>query len=149
MLGKNLFQIGLFSVELTLVSAIVWFRFGMPGPRLLAATFCWLLFALPVQLALGNVLSIQMAYRMTLTRMSRERGSLSNALMSLLIQILVAAVGAGIFFSLSHLGHAEWAAPVFLALAVGGTIGWLRGLSSVDRMANDRREALMDSLVRA
>lgn len=149
MLGKNLLQIGLFCIELTLVGAIVWLRFGMPGHVLIAATSCWLLFALPAQLALGNSLSIKMAYPMTLTRISREPGSLGNALMSLLIQSALAAVGVGIFFFLSRLGYAAWAAPAFLVLAICATIGWLHSLASVDRMVQERREVLIDTLVRA
>ena len=148
MLAKNLMQIGLFCVELVLACSIVFFRFGMPEPQLIAATLCWLLFALPVQLALGNVLSITMAYRMTLTRLSREQGASGNGLLSLLIQFVVFATGVGVFLALSRLGHAKLAAPVFLVLALAGVLLWLRVLSNVDRMAMGRREALIAALVR-
>ena len=148
MLAKNLVQLVLFGIELVMVCAIVWLRFGMPGPQIIVATFCWLLFALPLQLAMGNVLSITMAYRMTLTRMSRQQGAMGNSLVALLIQVLLFAVGAAIFLSLSHLGHAELAAPVFLVMAVGGFLAWLWGLSAVDRLATNRREVLIAALVR-
>ncbi len=149
MLAKNLLHIGLFCVELAFVCAIVWFRFGIPSPTTLAATFCWLLFALPVQLAAGNVLSITMAYRMTLTRMSREQGATGSGLLSLLIQLLVVGVGAGVFLPLAHLGHPELAAPVYLALAACGVFAWLRVLSNVERLALERRETLIGNLARA
>jgi ABC-2 type transport system permease protein len=148
MLGKNLLQTGLFCVELVLVCAIVWFRFGMPEPQIIEATFCWLLFALPVQLALGNVLSIKMAYRMTLTRLSREQGAMGNALVSLLIQLVVFAIGAAVLLPLTRVGHANWAAPIFLALAVCGFLLWLLVLSKVDSMAGRQREVLLAALVR-
>lgn len=148
MLAKNIMQIGLFCLELILACSIVWFRFGMPGPELIAATFCWLLFALPLQLAAGNVLSITMAYRMTLTRLSREQGATGNGFLSLLIQLAILAIGAIVFFALSYLGHAELAAPVFLVLAVGGFLAWFRVLSNVDRMATGRREALIAALAK-
>jgi ABC-2 type transport system permease protein len=149
MLAKNLMHIGLFCVELVFVCAIVWFRFGIPSPVILAATFCWLLFALPVQLAAGNVLSITMAYRMTLTRMSREQGATGSGLLSLLIQLLVVGIGAGVFLPLAHLGHPELAAPVYLALATCGVFAWLRVLSNVERIALERRETLIGNLARA
>ncbi len=148
MLAKNLLQIGLFGIELVLVCSIVWFRFGMPTPLMIATTFCWLLFALPVQLALGNVLSINMAYRMTLTRMSREQGAIGNGLLSLLIQLVLFALGAGVFFSLARFGHPGLASLVFLALAIGGFGAWMLVLTRVDLMANARRETLISTLVR-
>jgi len=149
MLAKNIVQIALFALELALVSAIIVFRFGLPDGEMLAATVCWLLFALPTQLAAGNVLSITMAYRMTLTRMSQEQGSAGNGLLSLLIQLLIFAVGAAIFLPLAHFGHARLAAPVFLLLAIGGVVAWLRVLANADGMAQRRRESLIGSLARA
>ncbi len=148
MLAKNLVQIVLFCLELALVCAIVWLRFGMPARQIIAATFCWLLFALPVQLALGNVFSITMAYRMTLTRMSREQGAMGNGLLSLLVQLVLFAIGAAVYFSLAYTGHQQLAAPVFLVLAGCGILAWFYSLSAVDRLATNRREALTAALVR-
>ena len=149
MLAKNVVHLVLFAVELAIVCTIVVFRFGLPDAQMLAATGCWLLFALPVQLAAGNALSIMMGYRMTLTRMSREQGATGNGLLSLLIQLLVFAIGAGVYFALVHFGEAQLAAPVFLVLAVGGATAWVRGLKNADAMAARRREALIESLARA
>ena len=148
MLAKNIVQLMLFSVELAIVCTIVVFRFGLPDAQMLAATTCWLLFALPTQLAAGNALSITMAYRMTLTRMSREQGATGNGLLSLLIQLVVFAIGAGIFFALLHFGQAQLAGPVFLVLAAGSVTAWLRGLARADGMAARRRDALIESLAR-
>jgi ABC-2 type transport system permease protein len=149
LLAKNLVHLVLFALELLVVCSIMVFRFGIPGTEILAATVCWLLFALPVQLAAGNVLSITMAYRMTLTRMSREQGSAGNGLLSLLIQLLVFGVGVAVYLPLALMGHARLVAPVFLVLAAGGVIAWLRVLSNADRMAAGRKEALIQSLARA
>lgn len=149
MLGKNLVHLALFAAELVVVCSIMVFRFGIPGAEILAATACWLMFALPVQLAAGNVLSITMAYRMTLTRMSREQGSAANGLLSLLMQLLVFGVGVAVYLPLALKGHARLAAPVFLVLAAGGVIAWVRVLSNADRMAARRKEALIQSLARA
>lgn len=149
MLAKNLLQTGLFCLELVLVATIAVFRFGAPPPSLAIATCCWVLFALPANLAAGNVLSITLAYRMTLTRLSREQGSVGNGLLSLLIQLLIFVVGVAVYLPLSLIHHAILAGPVLLLLAAGSVLLWLRGLANVDRMANRRREALMQTLVRA
>ncbi len=148
MLAKNLLQAGLFCLELVLVATIAVFRFGVPPPTLAIATFCWVLFALPANLAAGNILSITLAYRMTLTRLSREQGSVGNGLLSLLIQLLIFVVGIAVYLPLSLIHHAILAGPVLLLLAAGSLAMWLRGLAKVDGMANRRREALMATLVR-
>jgi ABC-2 type transport system permease protein len=149
MLAKNLVQAGLFCAELALVCVIVHFRFGMPGRALVAATFGWLLFALPLQLAAGNVLSIRMAYRMTLTRMSREEGASGNALSSLGIQLVIVGVGAAIFLPLSHYGYSGVSVMVFLGLAVVSAWVWFRIFLKIDTTAAARREALIQALARA
>ncbi|AXC14631.1 hypothetical protein ACPOL_5383 [Acidisarcina polymorpha] len=148
-LAKNILHVGLFGLQLLLVGTMVVFRFGLPAGQLAFATLCWLLFALPANLAAGNILSITMAYRMTLTRMSREQGSVGNGLMSLLIQMAIFAVGVAVYLPLAILGHAGWSIPVLLALAVLAVLFWLRVLGNVDRMVQVRREALMTALVRA
>lgn len=149
MMAKNLFQLGLFLIELAAASSIVLYRFGRPGPELAMTTFCWLLFAVPANLAAGNILSITMAYRMTMTRLSREQGSVGNGLLSLLIQLLTFATGAAIYLPLAFQGYRALAAPILLLLAVGAVFAWLRVLSNIDRIAFARRESLIAALVRA
>jgi ABC-2 type transport system permease protein len=148
MLAKNILQIGLFCLELTLVATIAVFRFGAPPPTLAITTFCWVLFALPANLAAGNFLSIALAYRMTLTRLSREQSSVGNGLMSLLIQLIIFLMGVAVYMPLALTRHAILAAPLLLVLAAGSVLVWLRGLANVDGMANRRREALIGTLVR-
>jgi len=148
MLAKNLLQTCLFCLELALVATIAIFRFGTPSPNLMLATFCWVLFALPANLTAGNILSITMAYRMTLTRLAREQGSVGNGLLSLLVQLLAFAVGVAVYLPLALIHHAALAAPILVALAALSFIVWRRILSNVDFIASSRREALMAALVR-
>jgi ABC-2 type transport system permease protein len=149
MMAKNLVQLGLFCVELGLVCVIVYLRYGIPDATMLVVTFCWLLFALPLQLAAGNLLSIKMAYRMTLTRMSREEGAAGNALTSLGVQLAVVGLGAAVFLPLSHYGYAGAAGGIFLLLAAVSAGVWLRIASKIDSMAAARREELIQTLARA
>jgi ABC-2 type transport system permease protein len=149
MLAKNVVQFLLFLFELAVVVGIVVSRFGLPDAQTLLLTASWLLFALPLQLAAGNLLSINMAYRMTLTRMSREQGAAGNGLLSLLIQLLIVGVGAGVYFSLQYVGRGEMAAWVFLSLAAIAGAVWFRVLARADGMAMRRRDSLIESVVRA
>lgn len=146
MLGKNIVHTVIFLVELALVFGIVAFRAGLPGPEIMAVTFCWLLFAVPAQLAMGNILSITMAYRMNMTRMSREQGAGSNTLLSMLVQLVVFAVGAAVYIPLKMEGHGGLAAVVLLALAGVSIWFWLRTLANAGRMVASRKETLVTTL---
>ena len=148
-LAKNLFHITLFACELILITVVVRFRFGAPSRFMVVATIAYLLFALPAQFAMGDLLSLRMAYRMTLTRMSREPGAVANASLSLLTQIMILAVGTAVFFGLRWWHRPHLAIPVFLLLAMVSTAGWASVLLAADGIAERRREALTATLVRA
>ncbi|GGH13931.1 hypothetical protein [Silvibacterium dinghuense] len=148
LLAKNLVHLGLFFVELILVTAVVVFRFGLPKPEMIELTACWLLFALPTQLAAGNLLSLFMAYRMTLTRMSREQGAAGNGLLSMAIQLAILGVGAAVYALLAVHGHVAAAMLALLAIAAIGWAFWFQVAKKVDGIALHRREALISQLVR-
>jgi ABC-2 type transport system permease protein len=149
LLAKNLFYGGLFCAEFALVFLLVIIRTGMPHWPILTATFGWLIFVLPAQLSAGNILSLTMPYRMTLTRMSREQGAVGNGLVSMLIQLIFAGVGALVYLPLARNGHAILAGPVFLLLAIGSIFFWQRILSNADVLAGTRRENLIESIAKA
>jgi len=68
--------------------------------------------------------------------------------MSLLVQLGFLAVGAAVF-GLSWYLDTQWlAVPIFLVLAVGGVYVWMRVLGNVDAMANERRDALIATLMK-
>jgi ABC-2 type transport system permease protein len=148
MLAKNLVHLALFALELALVCAVVYWR-ARPSLTMLAVTLAWLLFAVPAQLATANVLSITMAYRMTLTRLSREQGAAGSVLLSLLIQLAVLAVGAAIYLPLHSFGEAKWAPVILLMPAAGSIFAWLQTLDRADGMAEARREKLISVLAKA
>jgi ABC-2 type transport system permease protein len=149
MLGKNIVHTLIFVVELVLVSIIVAYRAGMPSAEILAVTLAWLLFAVPAQLAMGNVLSITMAYRMNMARMAREPGSLGNSLLSLVVQGLVFGVGAAVYVPLNASGHSGLAVPVLLALAVGSFWLWQWTLARAAGMVASQKESLVATLYKA
>ena len=147
-LAKNLFHAFLFLVDAVLVCIVSSLRMGWPTPASLAVAWAWLFFALPVHLAAGNLVSLNMPYRMNLGKMTRQRGSQGSALVSMLIQVAVLGIGAGIFTLCSYLGHAWLAVPIFLLLAAAATFAWMRVLANVDRIASLRRETLIATLAR-
>lgn len=146
LLAKNIVHTMIFLVELVLVCVIVRFRAGLPGLQIVILTFCWLLFAVPAQLAIGNVLSITMPYRLNMTRMSREQGAAANGLISLLVELFVFAVGAVVYVLLRSTGHPDLVAPVFLVLALGSVILWLGVLAKSASLFQSRQETLISTL---
>jgi ABC-2 type transport system permease protein len=147
-LAKNLFHFLLFWLDALLVGILTTLRLGWPQSVTVAATAAWVLFALPCCLAVGNIFSLRMPFRIHPGRMTRQRGSQANALSSMLLMLVVMAVGA-VVFGLCWLFHTPWmAVPVFLALAGAAVFAWLRGLGSVDRLANQRRDSLLATLMK-
>jgi len=115
---------------------------------LIATTAAWVLFALPMNLAAGNVLSLIMPYRVNLGRISRQRGSQASALVSMLIQAFVIGCGLGILELCTYLDKRWLAAPCLLVLAGVALVGWLRVLGNADSLANRNRDNLIGTLAK-
>jgi ABC-2 type transport system permease protein len=118
-------------------------RLGAPEPEMLMATIAWLLFALPANLTAGNVLSLTMPYRLNLGRLSRQRGSQASALLSMLIQLALMAIGGGIFVFCARAEKLWLATPILLVLAAAMVLVWMRVMSNIENLANRNRDALI------
>lgn len=148
LIGKNLLHLALFLLEASLLSTIVILRFGVPGASMIVGTVAWLLFALPMNFAAGNALSIRMSYRMDMTRISSGQGALGNGLLSMLLQFGIVAAGALVLVPCDAFGHPWLAVPILLVLAALGVATYLRVLDSVNGMMKARAETLMQELVK-
>ena len=148
LLAKNLFHAMLFGLDALLAAIVSTVRLGQPDGAMAAATGAWLLFALPCNLAAGNIFSLTMPHRINPGRISRQRGSQANAMLSLLIQFGVMGVGAMVFAFCWLLEKPWLAVPVFLVLAGAAFLAWLRVLGSVDGIANRRRDTLIATLMK-
>jgi ABC-2 type transport system permease protein len=141
-LGKNLLHLTLFVLEAVAITVLVVVRFGRPEVSIAAATLAWLLFAVPANFAVGNLLSIRMPYRLNLTRMRREPGALGNGLSSMLAQVVLIAAGGAVIAGCTIAGHRWLATPVLLLLAAVSVTVYARVLASVNGMVERRRDAL-------
>ena len=147
LLAKNLFHSAVFALTILVAVTLAILRLGVPDEAVLAATVAWLLFSLPANLAVGNIFSLTLPYRVNPGRITRQGGSQTNALGSLLVQLITMGVGAAVFSLFWYLGKLWLAVPVFLVLAGGAIAFWMRGLSNADAMANRRRESLIATLM--
>ena len=124
------------------MASIVVFRFGPPEPTLRSATICWMLFALPANLAAGNILSITLAYRMTLTRLSREARVGGQRAAEPLDSADHLSRGSRGVCAAGVDPSCDSGRTVAFGVGRGQCLMWLRGLANVDEMLNGRREAL-------
>jgi ABC-2 type transport system permease protein len=148
LLAKNLLHASLFAVVALMAGVLTSLRLGVAENAVIAATVAWLLFSLPCNLTAGNLFSLKMPYRVNPGRIARQRGSQANALLSLVVQLCILAVGAAVF-SLSWFLKDMWLAPpIFIILAVGALLVWRRVLDNADAIAFGRRDAIMATLMK-
>jgi ABC-2 type transport system permease protein len=148
LLAKNLFHSCLFALVALLALVMTGLRLGTPHPAVLAATIAWIFFALPCNLTAGNLFSLKMPYRVNPGRISRQRGSQTNALLSLLVQVGFLVVGASVFWLCWLFDRMWFAAPVFLLLAAAAWLVWKQILDNVNRLAFEHRDTLMATLMK-
>ena len=149
LLAKNLFHGALYLIAALVSGILTRLRLGPPDAVTVAVTIAWLAFALPANLAAGNLLSLAMPYRVNLGRLGRQSGSQGNALLSMLIQTIILGIGAGVM-ALCTIFKGLWLAiPILAALAVVSISCWLLVLRNSDAMANRRRDGLLGRLAKA
>ena len=147
LLAKNLLHGALFILVACVAVVLGCLRLGVPPAAVMAALAAWLLFALPCNLAAGNILSLTMPYRINPGRIGRAPGSQANALTAMLIQAGALGVGAAVLYVCWSLGKPWWAVPILLVFSAAAYVVWNRVLSNVDAMAIQRREDLIESLM--
>lgn len=148
LLAKNLLHALLFTVVALLAGVLTSLRLGVAENAVIVATVAWVLFSLPCNLAAGDIFSLKMPYRVNPGRIARQRGSQANALLSLLVQLVILAVGASVFAIGWFLNDMWLAPPIFVILAVGALLAWWRVLNNADAIAFGRRDALMATLMK-
>jgi ABC-2 type transport system permease protein len=148
-LAKNLTH----GVILVLEAALAWiavsFIYRRPALDVTLATLAGLLFAAPLNFAVGNMLSIYSPKKVDYAKFGRQRASQLPAVISMGVQLVIVGAGAVTFWLASYLGHFWIAALVFLLLSgVSFTIYGIM-LNRVDNLALARREAMMAELCRS
>ena len=147
--GKNLFHASLFALVALVSALLASVRLGRPSVVVAATTLGWLAFALPANLAAGNILSLTMPYRVNLGRIGRQAGSQANALLSMLIQAMILGIGAGVIGLCTFLGRPWLAVAILAVLAVGAVIALMIVLRNSDAIAGKRRDGLLAQLAKA
>ena len=149
MIGKNLFYAAATLVNLLAVCICVRWIFGPAGPMVTMATLFAVLYALFVNLTVGNVVSVWFASRLEFGMRRGNSPSGMALFISLVTQAMVIGSGGVVFMAGKLLDHMGIAALVFVGLAGVAGAGYAVCLMKIDQLAADRRESLMEELCRA
>jgi ABC-2 type transport system permease protein len=148
-LAKNLTHAGILAVETVVAWIAVTSFYGRPALDITLATLAGLLFAAPLNFAVGNVLSIYSPKKLDYSKFGRQRASQTTVLISLALQLVVAGVGVSAFWMARYFGDSWLAILILLVLAGMSLIVYGMILNRVDRLALERRETLIAELCRA
>lgn len=147
-LAKNLVHSVTLGIELLLVSVVVLWLYGAPRLDIIAFTIAGIMFALPANLAAGNLLSLYSPKKVEYAVFGRQRAAQTTVLISFAVQLCVFGVATLLFLYSPH-ENGHWPASILLLVLFAGTSSiYLAVLNRVDRIALTRRETLISELCR-
>jgi ABC-2 type transport system permease protein len=147
--AKNLAQLTVLLLDVAILWLGVRLVFQPPRLQVVALTLAWLLFAAPLNFAMGNLLSICSPKPIDYAVFGRQRAGETTILASLAVQLTVVAIGALALF-VARRYHTVWAGTAMLAVfALPSLAGYFLLLSRIPRIALARREVLTAELCKA
>jgi ABC-2 type transport system permease protein len=149
MLAKNMAHTAILALEMVLVWIGVCLLYQPPDIQTVLATVSGVLFALPVNLAAGNLLSISSPKKIDYGTLGRQRASNTTVFASFAVQIGVAALAALTLLSARSFGRVWLATLIFLVLTAAAWTAYFLVLNRIDPMALERREDAIAELTRA
>ncbi len=149
LMAKNLAQGAVIAIEIIAVWIAASVLFGAPPFAIVCATLAGLLYGVPVNLAVGNLLSLYSPKKIDFGKFGRQRATGLTAIASLGGQIVVMGLAAMIVLLARFLGTLWIATGIFLIIAAVAWAGYMLVLQRVDSIALDRRESLIAELSRA
>jgi ABC-2 type transport system permease protein len=149
LLGKNLAHALVLACEVIAVWIAVCFMFHPPAINITLATVTGVGFALLLNLTVGNLLSIYAPKKIDYGAFGKQRASTTTVFASLGIQAAVFGLAAVTLLIARAFGSVWIAAVIFLILAGLAAVGYVTVLNRADRIALDRRDAILAELCRA
>ena len=148
MTGKNLAHASIFALEVVLVWLGTSLLYRPPSIRVTLTTLAGIFFALPIDLAAGNLFSIYSPSRIEAGVFGRQRASLTTVLASFGIRGVLFG-GAGLMLWLPrHYGNPWMVLAIFVLPPVIACAAYALALNRVDRMALNHRENLISQVSR-
>lgn len=148
-LAKNLTHASILALEVLLAWIVVSYFYGSPGFGIALATLAGLLFAAPLILAAGNVLSIYWPKRIDFSSFRGQRPSQTGALITVVFELFVVGIAVSVFL-LARRYASFWIAALVLLVLAGVSISIYKlVLNRMDWLVRRQQEALLAELCRA
>jgi ABC-2 type transport system permease protein len=149
LLGKNLVHATIIALETALLWIFARLMFGPMPLGIVLATLAALLFAAAVNFAVGDCLSLLSPKKIDFGSFGKQRAAGTTVFAGLLAQAIVFGLVA-LAFVLGHYFGGFWIAVVSnLALAAVAIAAYAILLGRIDKLARNRREAIVTELLRA
>jgi ABC-2 type transport system permease protein len=149
LLGKNLAHSAVLAFEIILVWIGAALLYRPPAASVVAVTLLGILFALLVNLAAGNLLSLYFPKKFDLSTFGRQRASGTTVLASMGVQLAVIALGGFAVF-VGYFLHRLWLADtILLCLGAIALLAYRMVLDRISQIALEKRETLTVELMRA
>jgi ABC-2 type transport system permease protein len=142
MLGKNIAHLGVLAAEVVVLWLGASLLYRMPSAAAVLLTLAGLLFAAPMNLAAGNLLSLYSPKKTEFGTFGRQRASQVTVLASFVIQGIVFGIAGVAIFAARSYGSLLVAVAMFVGLGALATAVYFFVLGQVDRLALRRREVL-------
>ena len=147
-LAKNLMLVAVLSVEIMLSLAVLAWRVGLPSAHMLVATCAAIIFTIIGQLTIANWSSLKFPRKMEFGQMRGQRQSGMAVLVAFGSQILMGGISAVILFTGIWTGNLWLPAEAFVFLAAAAVGGYFASLDALTRLAEEKKEVLIETLTR-
>jgi hypothetical protein len=147
-LGKNLLHATMVVFELVVSVTAFSYFVGLPSLPVLVATAAGIVFVVTGQMTIANWSSLSFPRKLNFGQMRGQRQSGMAALVAFSAQLLLGAISAPILFMSRWTGNPWLPAEVFSFLAVATILGYTSALDPLARLAEKKKESLIDALAR-
>ncbi len=146
MIGKNLAHMGVLALEVLVLIVGVSVLYRRPTPLMALVTAAALMFAAPINLAAGNLLSLYSPKKTEFGTFGRQRASQTTVLASFAMQAVVFGIAGLAMFAVLESPRQGLAVLIFLLLDVMAVLIYFFVLARVDALAARRGEMLASEL---
>jgi ABC-2 type transport system permease protein len=148
LLGKNLMLMVVVVAELAISLSIMIWRVGWPGIPLFTSTIAAAAFAVSGQLTVANWSSLSFPKRMELGKMKGQRNSGVSVWTAFGVQILVGVICAVVLLAGRWTRNPWLPVFAFAGLTAAALGGYAASLGALDRLAEEKKERLIETLCR-
>ena len=145
-LAKNLISTALAALDILLVYAVISYVASRPSLRITIAGLLWAAAILLVSMTIGNRRSITAAKKVEAGRTASKQASPMSSLISFLVILAGAAIGAALYSAETMLNISWILVPALAVMAAAAWLFYRSGLSTIDRYAFENREQLFAEL---